>query len=147
MPPSSQKRPAPKEKDIMHIPDMFLTKAEREEKRRRLQPPPPVIELSKEEPIPPKEEKQTAEVKPSKPRPSPSSLFFQKVSVRKKLLYAFSFQRVPGISSIGSRRQKRVSDLPFVGLSKSFRRLPQLFYIVTTPLFISVHFHHRSPHP
>lgn len=89
MPPSSQKRPAPKEKDIMHIPDMFLTKAEREEKRRRLQPPPPVIELSKEESIPPKEEKQTTEVKPSKPRTSPSSLFFQKASVRKKLLYVF----------------------------------------------------------
>ena len=33
----SRKRPIPKEKDIMNTPDMFLTKAERQEKKRRLQ--------------------------------------------------------------------------------------------------------------
>ena len=83
--PPIRKRPSSKEKDILHIPDMFLTKAEREEKRRRLQASTPVIDISIEEtPIPNKE---TNPPKTTSPKPhSSKSTFFQKVSIRKQKL-------------------------------------------------------------
>ena len=83
--PPIRKRPSSKEKNILHIPDMFLTKVEREEKRRRLQPPAPVIDISLEETPIPKKETNPPESKPPKPQSSKST-FFQKVSVRKQKL-------------------------------------------------------------
>ena len=80
-----RKRPSSKEKDILHIPDMFLTKAEREEKRRRLQPSAPVIDISIEETPILKKDTNPPETKLPKPQTSKST-FFQKVSVRKQKL-------------------------------------------------------------
>ena len=85
VPPPIRKRPNSKEKDILHTPDMFLTKAEREEKRRRLQPSAPVIDISLEETPIPKKDMNPPETKPPKPQ-TPKSTFFQKVSVRKQKL-------------------------------------------------------------
>ena len=75
----SRKRPIPKEKDIMNTPDMFLTKAEREEKKRRLQSQTiSVVNIASSK-------KCSDHLSPVKERHNVPS-FFQKTSVRKQML-------------------------------------------------------------